>query len=64
VQNYLPYFLHTDATRKQIVHILNVIRGLINVKSASFQLYSGRDQAQQYKIPNRNEGLAGYVANH
>ena len=42
---------------KQIVHILYVIRELINVKSAAFQQYSERDQAQQYKIPNRNEGL-------
>jgi hypothetical protein len=32
---------------------------LINVKSAAFQLYPGRDQAQQYKIPNINEGLGG-----
>jgi hypothetical protein len=65
VHNSLTYFLHTDATRKQIVHILYVIRRLINVKSAAFQQYSGRDQAQQYKIPNRNdEGLGGYVANH
>ena len=47
VHNYLPYFSHTDSTRKQTVHILYVIRGLINVKSAVFQLCSGQDQAEQ-----------------
>jgi len=49
VHNDLPYFSHSGATRKNRVHTLYVIRGLLNVKQAGFQLYAGQDQAQQYK---------------
>jgi len=37
--------------KKKTAHTLYVIRGLLNVK-----LYSGRDQAQQYKKLYSDEG--------
>jgi len=54
VHNFLPYFSHSGATRKNRVHTLYVIRGLLYVKCAGFQLYSRQDQAQQYKKNYRN----------
>ena len=36
-------------TEKKWVHTLFVIRELLSVKWAGFQLYSRQDQAQQYK---------------